>query len=114
MNAREETLDRIFSAAVALPLGEREAFLIRECADDGALRERVRRLLRAHAAAGGFLETPLTAAAAEGIPGAQIGRYRLLEKIGEGGVGVVFKAEQSEPLRRIVALKLIKPGMDTH
>ncbi len=76
-------------------------------------------LLRAHDNEPGFLEAPLTeiravrdSAVSEG-PGAQIGPYQILEQIGEGGFGVVFMAEQRQPMRRMVALKIVKPGMDT-
>ncbi len=76
-------------------------------------------LLRAHDNEPGFLEAPLTeiravrdSAVSEG-PGAQIGPYKILEQIGEGGFGVVFMAEQRQPMRRMVSLKIVKPGMDT-
>jgi serine/threonine protein kinase len=70
-------------------------------------------LLRAHGALGDFLETPASLVSAGPKLGARIGRYQLCEKLGEGGVGIVFLAEQEEPFRRKVALKVIKPGMDT-
>ncbi|HMO64024.1 MAG TPA: serine/threonine protein kinase, partial [Verrucomicrobiota bacterium] len=91
---------------------ERRDFLAAACGDDGALRRRVTALLDAPAA---FLPGRPAAAglpAGEG-PGTVIGRYKLLERIGEGGFGVVFMAEQLEPVRRRVALKIIKPGMDS-
>ena len=108
----------------ALKLGsveERAAFLVRVCGGDEALRERVERLLAAHDQAGAFLGEPLadergTIAVqpiSEEAPGTHIGRYKLLERIGEGGCGVVYVAEQTEPVRRRVALKVIKLGMDT-
>src|SRR5262249_10355163 len=74
---------------------------------------RVETLLRAHADAAGFLQATLTAAPAQEGPGTTIGRYKLLQQIGEGGFGVVYMAEQVEPVRRKVALKVIKLGMDT-
>jgi eukaryotic-like serine/threonine-protein kinase len=95
------------------------AFLDRACAGDGPLRAEVERLLRAQAAMGSFHEATRLAppVAAEGLlrerPGTSIGPYKLLEQIGEGGFGVVFLAEQQEPIRRKVALKVIKLGMDT-
>jgi WD40 repeat protein/serine/threonine protein kinase len=99
---------------------ERAAFLERACAGDPARRERVEALLRAHEAAGIFLqgdpppaEAATTDEAPRERPGAVIGPYKLLEQIGEGGFGVVFMAEQQEPVRRKVALKVLKPGMDT-
>jgi eukaryotic-like serine/threonine-protein kinase len=110
----------IFNAALELPAGaERAAYLDRACGGDAELRASVEALLRAAGGAGRFLadearparEAP-PAAAGEG-PGARIGRYHLLERIGEGGFGVVYLAEQHEPIRRRVALKIIKFGMDT-
>src|SRR5262249_27253236 len=83
------------------------------------LRQNVEMLLKAHAQAGEFLNQPAAAAVAtadepavaEG-PGTAIGLYKLLEQIGEGGFGGVFIAEQTQPVRRKVALKTLKPGMD--
>jgi serine/threonine protein kinase/Flp pilus assembly protein TadD len=97
---------------------ERRAYLDRICQDDRELRSRIDQLLSAHAE-GEFLEFPpvmLGTAAIVPIgerPGDAIGPYKLLEQIGEGGMGLVFMAEQSQPLRRRVALKIIKPGLDT-
>src|SRR5882724_4481539 len=99
----------------------RAAYLDEACADDAALRARVDELLCAHEAARGFLgdqpgefrdRSSVTSAQEEG-PGARIGPYKLLERIGEGGFGMVYMAEQQEPIRRRVALKIIKLGMDT-
>jgi eukaryotic-like serine/threonine-protein kinase len=99
---------------------ERKAFLDRACGNDAALRARVESLLRHHSK-DSFLEEPavgvdtrpsLESAVCEGV-GTVIGRYKLLQKIGEGGMGVVYMAEQEEPVRRKVALKVIKLGMDT-
>jgi serine/threonine protein kinase len=93
-------------------------FLDQACGSDVALRTRVEELLRAHRDAGAFLggaETP-EVTHDEPIaerPGTVIGPYKLLEQIEEGGFGVVFMAEQQEPIRRKVALKVLKPGMDT-
>src|SRR5262249_3747641 len=93
------------------------AYLDAACSSD--LRPQVEALLRASEQAGSFLEAPVTPLVAtveeptpEG-PGAVIGSYKLLEQIGEGGFGVVFMAEQQRPIRRKVALKVLKPGMDT-
>jgi serine/threonine protein kinase len=100
---------------------ERAAFLDKACAGDAGRRARIEELLRVHQAAGNFLQGNRPAGEAiatvdepsrEG-PGAAIGPYRLLEQIGEGGFGVVFMAEQTQPVRRKVALKILKPGMDT-
>src|SRR5438309_1228511 len=95
-------------------------FLDEACGGDSLLRARVEELLRAHHDAGRCLESPVPAPvvsvdeppATEG-PGTVIGPYKLLEQIGEGGFGIVFMAEQHQPVRRKVALKVLKPGMDT-
>src|SRR5262245_37002945 len=100
---------------------ERAAFLDEACAGNPERRARVEALLRAHEAAGNFLQgnqaPPKVAATIDNPiterPGTVIGPYKLLEPIGEGGFGVVFMAEQTRPVRRKVALKLLKPGMDT-
>jgi serine/threonine protein kinase len=98
---------------------EREAFLDRACAADPALRPRIERLFRRHEQADDVLDAPPAWAAATidqpiaEDPGTRIGPYKLLEQIGEGGMGAVYVAEQSQPVRRRVALKLIKLGMDT-
>src|SRR6266481_6077479 len=111
----------VFTEAIQLPIEERRAFLHRACAGDEGLRSKIEALLRSSDRAGGFLEQPAAweigaerAKAAVGEkPGDRIDRYKLLQQIGEGGCGVVFEAEQEEPVRRRVALKIIKPGMDT-
>ena len=114
---------RLFAEALRLPSREaRAAYLDQTCGGDAALRQRVEDLLRAAAAAVHFLEVP-PADFRGGEPlgrvspakwlGERIGRYKLLEIIGEGGFGVVYMAEQEEPVRRRVALKIIKPGMDS-
>jgi serine/threonine protein kinase/WD40 repeat protein len=98
---------------------QRQKYLEEACTGDEALRAEVESLLEASAQAAGFLESPAAGLAAtidEPIterPGRAIGHYKLLEQIGEGGFGVVFMAEQQEPIRRKVALKVLKPGMDT-
>jgi serine/threonine protein kinase/Flp pilus assembly protein TadD len=116
-----QSIDHIFwDAAQIASADERRAYLDRACAEDVALRRKVEQLLAARAKAESFLESPLVRlpatfedrAASEG-PGTVIGPYKLLEQIGEGGFGVVFLAEQQQPVRRKVALKLIKPGMDS-
>ena len=109
----------VFAAAVGLRGEEQAAYLARECGDDHALKARVQALLRADAEAGNFMEQPpgdFPAANSNVIgekAGDRIGRYKLIEQIGEGGYGLVFMAEQEEPVHRQVALKIIKPGMDT-
>ena len=111
--------EAIFHAALAKPPEERAAFLDEACAGDVALRQRVDVLLQAHANPGSFLgqappNTPSTLdAPAEKVGLVVAGRYKLLEQIGEGGMGSVWVAEQTQPVRRKVALKLIKPGMDS-
>ncbi len=114
----------VFSAARQLPPGERAGFLDSSCAGDPDLRRRVEELLQTGRQAASFLERPASellnpgefvrhaAAPAEKI-GDRIGRYELIEQIGTGGCGVVYKARQEEPVRRYVALKIIKLGMDT-
>jgi len=111
----------IFTEALRLPAGERAAYLERACGGDSDLRQRVEALLKSHESVGDFLEdspsrTPLLARLG-GLAGEKAGdrvdRYKLLQQIGEGGCGVVFMAEQEAPVRRRVALKIIKPGMDT-
>ncbi|MBI2510427.1 MAG: serine/threonine protein kinase [Opitutae bacterium] len=108
--------DEIFSDALDLPLAERAAFLDRACADDPAQRVRVEALLAADAVArADFLAQPAVPRpeSPEEKIGDRIGAYALVRRVGEGGCGVVYLAEQTEPLRRHVALKVIKLGMDT-
>ncbi len=142
MNERERKEVLIFNAALELPSpAQRAAYLQQACAGDEPLRQKVEALLLVHAEADSFFDTAArdagartspSAAAATGPgatdagtihfdafvpvtekPGDRIGRYKLLEKIGEGGCGVVYVAEQEAPVRRRVALKVIKLGMDT-
>mgnify|MGYP000916168451 FL=1 len=123
MGAKLPSVETVFAEAVEIgPAAERAAYLERACGGDDALRRQVESLLDAHLRAGEFLESPaaglptVTAAGAlhpPEAPGAVIGPYKLLEEIGEGGMGVVYMAEQAHPIRRRVALKVIKPGMDS-
>jgi len=112
-------VDDVFCAAVELSLpAERAAYLDQVCGDDLETRRRVERLLQAQSEAGSFLAArPAVAAATTDSPaealGTIIGPYKLLQQIGEGGMGTVFMAEQTEPVQRKVALKLIKSGMDS-
>src|SRR6266478_5643477 len=117
---REEAL---FALALEKSAGKRAGFLDAMCEGDVALRQRLEALLAAHEQPEGVLAETAPAAAptmrldlAEGADvavGLMIGRYKVLEKVGEGGCGVVYVAEQTEPVRRRVALKVIKLGMDT-
>jgi eukaryotic-like serine/threonine-protein kinase len=111
-------VEAIFHEARNLAGDERPAFLERACANDVGLREQVDELLRANDLVGDFLESSLGSPDVESAPisetpGTRIGPYKLLEQIGEGGFGTVFMAEQEHPVRRRVALKIIKLGMDT-
>ena len=121
--AEEKLNDQaIFEAARRIDSHEaRATYLQQSCGEDFARAERVGALLRAFEENASFLESPavdfglaptFTPPVGE-TPGAQIGPYKLLQVIGEGGMGVVYMAEQSEPVKRKVALKLIKPGMDS-
>jgi serine/threonine protein kinase/WD40 repeat protein/Tfp pilus assembly protein PilF len=106
---------------------ERAAYLDEACGADAGLREHIAKLLRAHEQAGNFLDKPALDSEGTGFhegqarapsppgegPGSRIGPYRLLEQLGEGGMGTVFLAEQQTPVRIRVALKVIKPGMDS-
>src|SRR5436305_581985 len=118
-------LRQILDAAGDLATEQRPAFLDRACAGVAGLRERVEHLLRDLERAGDFLANPTAghpAAAAETVCaptphepiGTRVGPYKLLQKIGEGGMGVVYMAEQQQPVVRRVAVKVIKLGMDTH
>jgi len=117
---RKKDEEMIYHAAAARPVAERVSYLREICKDDPALLARVETLLESRDEAGDFLEAPVLdisvtldeSHVAEG-PGTVIGRYKLLEKIGEGGMAVVYMAEQEKPIRRKVALKIIKLGMDT-
>src|SRR5262249_18737029 len=111
----------IFLEAIEQHVPERwPAFLDEVCADDPVLRGRVERLLRAQAQLGSFHENARPALGATSdeptvteSPGTIIGPYKLQEQIGEGGMGLVFVADQQQPIKRRVALKVIKPGMDS-
>jgi eukaryotic-like serine/threonine-protein kinase len=111
----------IFQATRSISTGnERQAYLRGACGSDATLLARVEALLRAHDESRDFLESPLSPFKSRTknlppphSPGAMIGPYKLIEVIGEGGMGVVYRAEQTEPVARQVALKIIKPGMDS-
>jgi eukaryotic-like serine/threonine-protein kinase len=120
---RAKLVKEIFADALEKAnAAERAAYLAQACGNDAQLRQHVEALLQAHEKAGGFLEGPAAAPPGKTVvvstpltekPGDRIGRYKLREKIGEGGCGVVYVAEQVEPVRRRVALKVIRLGMDT-
>ena len=111
----------IFNTARKLESSEEvREYLDRACGDNGQARERIVELLRLHTQEKSFLEFPppgidvtLPATGIQEKPGSQIGPFKLMERIGEGGFGLVFVAQQQQPVRRKVALKIIKPGMDT-
>ncbi len=119
MAIAQKSLRVIFDEASELGTGGcRQAYLDEVCRGDTRLRTDVEDLLWAQETAGGFLADPKRGASAAGArvtegEGDHIGRYQLLQKIGEGGCGSVYMAEQTEPVRRRVALKIIKLGMDT-
>jgi serine/threonine protein kinase/tetratricopeptide (TPR) repeat protein len=116
MNTPGQNEAAIFNSARRIDAPDvRGDYLDRACGDDRALRHRIEALLRIHDEDPGFLRDPADeyeVQPGEG-PGTVLGPYQLLEQIGEGGFGVVFRAEQQHPVRRQVALKVVKPGMDT-
>src|SRR5262249_26571771 len=115
-----EKVRSVFLAAIDVYPAERwPAFLDGVCGDDAELRARVEHLLEAHQVLGTIQMHPapeptttVGRGSSEG-PGSVIGPYKLLQPIGEGGMGVVYMAEQEQPVRRMVALKIIKAGMDS-
>lgn len=116
-----DRLESLFATATGLSPEKRREFLDQECHDDLELRERLESLLKAHDVSGHPIDQPavdqvleVTQVTNQSVVGSVIaGRYKLLEQIGEGGMGTVWVAEQTEPVTRKVALKLIKPGMDS-
>jgi serine/threonine protein kinase/Tfp pilus assembly protein PilF len=120
MSLLEEQARAIFLAALEQAPERWPAFVDQACGDNTALRARVDELLRAHQALGSIPDrgavdslTPTIAVPIREGPGSVVDSYKLLERIGEGGFGIVFVAEQTQPVRRKVALKVLKAGMDT-
>ena len=133
MPSDPKRVQAVFLATVERPILERSAVLDRECGSDQDLRCRVEALLKAHDQPDSYLNEPVAklAITADRSPeeayedrkveagisiesvGSHIGKYTLLQKLGEGGMGSVWVAEQTEPVKRRVALKVIKPGMDS-
>ncbi|MEQ1826539.1 MAG: serine/threonine-protein kinase [Pirellula sp.] len=117
------SVQAIFEQVCDLVGDARQAELLRLCGSGGRMRADVESLLKAHDAAGDFLDEPtlnppeLTETSLHSNngerPGSVIGPYKLLEQIGEGGFGIVYMAQQSVPIQRRLALKILKPGMDT-
>src|SRR5262245_6849881 len=120
MSADFDKLREIFFAAMdGRPPDQWDAYLDQACGGDEELRRQAALLLKAHAESGvldqgapGNRSTGVFQSLSEG-PGVLVGPYKLLEQIGEGGMGTVFLAEQTHPVQRRVALKIIKPGMDS-
>ncbi|MBX3439617.1 MAG: serine/threonine protein kinase, partial [Planctomycetaceae bacterium] len=119
MSLNPSRVQELFLAVIEHPIAERDEFLDRECGGDSGVRQRVQALLAAHELPGRFLEAPAVAILdPDGLRqppqlDVPIGPYILREQIGEGGFGLVYLAEQERPIRRKVAIKVIKPGMDT-
>ena len=125
MNDRKKQEELIFEQAAQMASDtDRAAYLNKACGGEPELRARIEVLLEGHFKGQGFLDDKSGQAAGpsgtlrvsplgEEEVGTVIGRYKLLEKVGEGGFGVVYVAEQREPVKRRVALKIIKLGMDT-
>jgi len=119
---RERRVEELYSAALQRNASERDEFLRQTCGGDVELRRAVESLLGYEQKLDGFMETPplqtitVDTAIAQERPrvGQTLGPYRLVQPIGSGGMGEVWLAEQQQPVRRRVALKLIKAGMDTH
>jgi eukaryotic-like serine/threonine-protein kinase len=118
--------DLFLHAVGKLPPEQWDAYVAEACGEDAELAAHVRQMLQVHRDAGSFLDRPAavidetsgfpgnTAPQSEEQPGTTIaGKFKLLEEIGEGGMGAVWLAQQLEPVKRLVAIKLIKPGMDS-
>jgi WD40 repeat protein/serine/threonine protein kinase len=128
MSVPPRSLKELFLAVLEVAPEDRAAWLERECVADAGVREHLRLMLAAHDAPLSLLDQPVATLAASSprngvsatveqllteVPGTIIGPYKLLEQIGEGGMGTVWMAQQTEPVKRLVAIKLIKAGMDS-
>src|SRR5262245_2166150 len=120
MNPANQILETLFARAIQIRSPQdRAAFLEQECQGNAQLLDEACKLVQDHFRAGDFLESPAaridptTHQQPAERPGSQIGNYKLLQQLGEGGMGAVYMAEQTEPIHRTVALKIIKAGMDT-
>src|SRR5262245_47065923 len=122
MSIDAQRVQQIFLAAVEQPSAdERSAYLTAECSGDDGLRQRVEALFRAHIEPGSFLDDPAADVKLSRAHGNEssddppiherIGPYKLLQRLGEGGMGEVWMAEQEQPVRRRVALKLIRADL---
>ena len=112
------SIDSIFCSAMDIESpDDRRAFVEQACRENLELKQQVDRLLHAHFHGRNILDVPIAPLTLEQphseTPGTVIGPYKLLEQIGEGGMGTVWMAQQSEPVKRLVAVKLIKAGMDS-
>ena len=118
MTTKHDRLESLFMTALQMQSAvQRQEFIDESCSDDSDLKAQVTALIENHLNAGSFLgshdSTGFDDSLRAGPAGSSIGQYRLLNKAGEGGFGIVYMAEQQQPLKRIVAIKLLKPGMDS-
>src|SRR5262245_32644936 len=113
------SIDTIFCSAIEIESpNARRVFVEQACGQDPDLKHQVERLLHAHFHGRNILDVPVQPVATVDEPrretaGTVIGPYKLIEQIGEGGMGAVWMAQQTEPVKRLVAVKLIKAGMDS-
>src|SRR5215467_8927572 len=106
-------LEALFWDALYLPRDQREKFFAAQCPGEIDLQRQLQRMLAAHERAGAFLETPLPEVLASDLPRTRVARWKLLECVGEGGLGVVYRAECLEDgVRLEAAVKILRPGFD--